>query len=228
MVVALPRPVGPWPSDLGLGAVDAQLDPVGGGVGEDIRQGVQPHAGGIGDGEATPGQQRSDLVHRAGDGGAVHLVQHRQGLVGQLEAEDHQGDQEPVAKAQAVVGAGAGGAPAWVAAALLEGGGPGLGQLDGQLGQVLLVQPGEARMGKGRTSPCWRRHPRMITPCGPSHARQGDAHDHRALAHQVVRLTQQCPGWSPSCARPMPGTPRSCDADDVGRSTGGEEGGGDV
>jgi hypothetical protein len=132
---------------------------------------VQPHAGGIGGGEATPGQQRSDLVHRAGDGGAVHPVQHRQGLVGQLEAEDHQGDQDPVAEAQAVVGAGAGGAPAWVAAALLGGGlvggGPGLGQLDGQLGQVLPGQPGEARMGEGRTGPCWRRHPRMITPCGP-------------------------------------------------------------
>lgn len=55
---------------------------MGGGVGEDIRQGVQPHAGGIGGGEATPGQQRSDLVHRPGDGGAVHPVQHRQGLVG--------------------------------------------------------------------------------------------------------------------------------------------------
>jgi hypothetical protein len=151
--------------------------------------------------------------------------------VGQLEAEDHQGDQDPVAEAQAVVGAGAGGALPWVAAALLEGGlvggGPGLGQLDGQLGQVLLVQPGEARMGEGRTGPCWRRHPRMITPCGPSHARQGDAHDHRA--HQVVRLTQQRPGWSPSCAKAHAVNAESLrDADNAGRSTGGEEGGGDV
>ena len=68
---------------LGWGrGVDLIGERFGGGVGEDIRQGVQPHAGGIGGGEATPGQQRSDLVHRAGDGGAVHPVQHRQGLVG--------------------------------------------------------------------------------------------------------------------------------------------------
>jgi hypothetical protein len=75
---------------------------------------------------------------------------HGQGLVAQLEAEDHQGDQEPVTEDQAVVGAGARGALAWVAAALLEGalvrGGPGVGQLDGQLVQVLPGQPGEDRM----------------------------------------------------------------------------------
>jgi hypothetical protein len=60
-------------------------------------------------------------VHRAGDGGAVHPVQHGQGLVGQLAAQDHQGGQDPVAEGQAVVGSGAGGALAWVAAALLQG-----------------------------------------------------------------------------------------------------------
>ena len=38
-------PVGPGPADLGLGAVDAQLDPVGGGVGDHVGQGAQPHPG---------------------------------------------------------------------------------------------------------------------------------------------------------------------------------------
>ena len=105
-------------------------------------------------------------MDRAGDGGVVHPGQHRQGLVGQLEAQDHQGDQHPVTEDQLVVGAGAGGALTWVAAALLEGalvgGGPRVGELDGQVGKVLPGDPGEDRMGHGRTGPCWRRHPRMM------------------------------------------------------------------
>jgi hypothetical protein len=84
--------------------------PAGGGVGDHICQGVHPHAGCIGDGEATPGQQRSDLVDCAGDGGAVHPVQHCQGLVGQLGPQDYQGDQHPVTEHQPLAGSGAGGA----------------------------------------------------------------------------------------------------------------------
>jgi len=74
------------------------------------------------------------------------------------------------------VGAGTGGTPTWVAAALLEGGlvggGPRLGQLDSQLGEVLAGQAGEDRMGEGRTGPCWPGHPRMMT-CGPQWNRIG-------------------------------------------------------
>ena len=118
-------------------------------------------------------------MHGAGDGGAVNAGQHRHGLVGQLQAQDHQGDQHAVTEDQAVVGAGPGGTLAWVAAALLEGalvgGSPRVGQLDDQLGQVLPGQPGEDRMGEGRTGPCWRRHPRMMTvrpvSCPPGDAR---------------------------------------------------------
>jgi hypothetical protein len=76
--------------------------------------------------------------------------------VGQLEAQDHQGDQHVVAEDQLVVGAGAGGALAWVAAALLQGalvgGGPGASQLDGQVGEVVPGDPGQDRMGQGRTA----------------------------------------------------------------------------
>jgi hypothetical protein len=106
-------------------------------------------------------------VNGAGDGGAVHPAQHRQRVVGQLEAQDHQGGQHPVAEDQLVVGAGADGTLTRVAAALLEGalvrGGPRVGELGGQLAQVLPRQPGEDRMLKGRTGPCWSRHPRMMT-----------------------------------------------------------------
>jgi hypothetical protein len=43
-----PRAVGTRPADLGLGAVDAQFDPLGSSVGDHVRQGVQPHAGASG------------------------------------------------------------------------------------------------------------------------------------------------------------------------------------
>jgi hypothetical protein len=77
-----PSTVRPGPPDLGLGPIQAKVDAFGGGVGEHIRQGVQPHTWHGGDGDATLGQQRPDLVDRAGNGGAVHPIQHRQGLGG--------------------------------------------------------------------------------------------------------------------------------------------------
>lgn len=132
------------------------------GVGHHVGQGPKAHAGHAWDGEAALGQQGSDLVDGAGNGGAVHPVQHRQGLVGQLEPQDHQGGQHPIGEDQLVVGAGTGGTLAWVAAALLEGalvgGGPRVGELGDQLAQVLPRQPSEDRMLKGRTGPCWPRH----------------------------------------------------------------------
>jgi hypothetical protein len=151
----------------GFGAVQAQPGAFAGGVGDHVGQGPQPHAGPAGDREAPRGKQRAQLMDRAGDGGAVDLVQHGHGVVGQLQSQDDEGGQQPVAEDQPVVGAGAGAAPPRVAAALpqgtLVGGGPRVGQLDGQLGEVLPGQPGAARMGEGRTGPWWSRHPRMIT-----------------------------------------------------------------
>jgi hypothetical protein len=88
----------------------------------------------------------------AGNGGAVHPVQHRQGVVGQLEPQAHQGGQDPVTEDQLVMGPGAGGTLTPVAAALLEGtlvgGGPGVGELGDQVAQVLLRQSGEAIEGR--------------------------------------------------------------------------------
>jgi hypothetical protein len=137
--------------DLGLGAVDAQLHAGGRRVGDHIRQGPQPQRGLAGHGEAAGGQQRADLADGAGDGGAVDPEQYRQGLVRQLQAQHDQGGQHPVAQDQPLVGAGAGGAAAWVAAAVgqrgLVLGGPGVGQLGDELAQVLPGDAGEARMG---------------------------------------------------------------------------------
>jgi hypothetical protein len=48
----------------------------------------------------------------------------------------------------------------------LVGGGPRVGKLVDQVGEVSPGQPGEDPMGEGRTGPCWREHPRMM-PVGP-------------------------------------------------------------
>jgi hypothetical protein len=92
------------PADLRLGGVQAQLNAAGVGVGDHVGQGPQAQARLAGDGEAAGGQQRPDLVDGAGDGGAIHPVQHRQGLVRELEAQNHEGHQDPVAEDQPVAG----------------------------------------------------------------------------------------------------------------------------
>jgi hypothetical protein len=76
--------VRPRPANLGLGGVEAQLDPAGVGVGDHVGQGPQAQARLARDGKAAGGQQRPDLVDRASDGRAVHPVQYRHGLVGKL------------------------------------------------------------------------------------------------------------------------------------------------
>jgi hypothetical protein len=85
----------------------------------------------------------------------------------ELEAQDDQGGQHPVGERQPVGRAGAGGAAAWASTSLVQGGlvggGPGVGKFDGQVGEVLPGQPGKDTMGEGRTGPCWREHPRMMT-----------------------------------------------------------------
>jgi hypothetical protein len=110
-----------------------------------------------------------------------------------LEAQDHQGDQDAITEDQAVVGSGTGGALAWVVTALLEGGlvggGPGAGQLDGQVGKVLPGDPGEDRMGEGRTGPCWRRHPRMMT-VRPASGSPATAHDQPRRSLQIGQAGQ--------------------------------------
>ena len=63
------------PADLHLGAVGAQGDAFGGGVGEDIGQRMQPQARVAGHREAAGRQQRPDFLDGPGDGGAVHAVE---------------------------------------------------------------------------------------------------------------------------------------------------------
>src|SRR5262249_49139921 len=66
-------------ADLDLGTVQPNYEALGGGVGQHVGQSVQAYSGG--GGEPAAGQQREDLADRGGDGGAVHAVEHGQGLV---------------------------------------------------------------------------------------------------------------------------------------------------
>ena len=145
---------GTGPSDLHFGAVQADGDAAGGRVGEQVGQGPQPDAGLSGDGEPAGGQQRPDLMNRAGDRGPVHPVQLRQGLMRELKAQVNQGGDNPVGERQAVVRASAGGALALVPAALKQpvfpGGGPRHGQFLDEPGQMRAGPPSPNTIRQGR------------------------------------------------------------------------------
>ena len=69
---------GPQRSAVGVGG---DGDSFGGGVGQDVGEGVQTlPGGGV---EAPVGQQRPDLADRIGHGGAVHTVEQAESLVRQ-------------------------------------------------------------------------------------------------------------------------------------------------
>ena len=107
-----------WAADLHLGAVDAQLHALGGGVGEHIGQRPQPQPGLAGHGEPAGREQRPDLPHGPGDGGAVHPVEQRERGVRELEPQHDQGGDHPVGERQLLAGARALGAQPVLAPAL--------------------------------------------------------------------------------------------------------------
>ena len=142
-------------ADLDLAAVGPQPDAAGGGVGEYVRQRVQPRAGR--GGITPPGQQRADLAHGAGDRGPVHAIHHRQRGVRDLQPQHRQGHQHPVGEGQVLAAPGARGpqpVPATAGTQVrLPAGLPRAGQLSHDPAQVVTGDPGEGRMAQGRTSP---------------------------------------------------------------------------
>ena len=74
-----------------LGAVQAQLNTLRGGVGEDVGQRVQTQSRLARDSEAPGSEERADLMDGPRDGGAVHAVEDGEGGVRKLEPQDHQG-----------------------------------------------------------------------------------------------------------------------------------------
>ena len=145
-------------ADLHLGAVDAQVHALGRGVGEHVGQRPQPQPGLAGHGEPAGRQQRPDLIHRPGDGGAVHPVKHRQGGVRELEPQHDQGGDDPVSERQLTARARALSAQPVPAAAplpqprlLLRQ--PRLRQLLDQLAQAATRQASADTMRQGRAGP---------------------------------------------------------------------------
>jgi geranyl diphosphate 2-C-methyltransferase len=151
------RPPRPGPADLHLGAVDPQPYPLGGGVGEHVRQGAQPQPGLAGHREPAGGQQRPDLVHRPGDGRPVHLVEDRQRRMRQLEPQDDQGGDHPVRERQLMTRARACGAQPVMAPALpqprLLPGQPRRGQLLDQRAEPAAADTSADTVRQGRTGP---------------------------------------------------------------------------
>jgi hypothetical protein len=155
--------------------------------------------------------------HRAGDGGAVDPVERRQRLVGQLGAQADQRDQHPVGQYQPLARPGTRRAPTRVATSLPQGalvdGDPWAGELGGQVGEVVPGDPGEDRMGEGRTGPCWRGHLRMITPAALAMPAATLTGRRSAWKRATVRRASTAPGCGPTvrgsaCVRAVPaGTP---------------------
>ena len=182
--------------DLHLGAVDPQVDALGGGVGEHVGQRAQPQPGLAGHGEPAGGQQRPDLAHGAGDGGAVHPVKHRQRGVRELEPQDDQGGDDPVGERQLVVRARALGAqprscprrprsrdscgattgPASSAISLPSGGGGGRCRYDATRPRGPILTTHLDRSARPLTFPGPTRQDQPLRPGSP-------------IAHQVVTST---------------------------------------
>ena len=143
--------------DLHFGAVHSQLDALGGGIGEHVGQGAQPHAGLSGHGEPAGREQRPDLLDRAGDCGPVDPVQLGQCRVRELEPQVNQGGDNAVGERQVVVRARAGGPLALVSPAAAQPAFPGFhprpGQFLDELAQRSAADPGADTMRQGRAGP---------------------------------------------------------------------------
>ena len=189
-----------------------QPDAAGGGVGEYVRQRVQPGAGR--GGITPPGQQRADLAHGAGDRGPVHAIHHRQRGVRDLQTQHRQRDQHPVGEHQA----GPRPAPAArrpVTAAALPQAGlaaalPRPGEFGDQPAQVVTGDPDEGRMAQGRTGPGLLRHQFMVL-CGPLLSERPTRRDYQVSAsarrycapRRYQRLRRR-PRLAKTCTAPGP------------------------
>ena len=152
-----------------------------------VGQRVQPQPGLAGHGEAAGRQQGPDLMHRPGDGGAVHPVKQGESGVRELEPQHDQSRNDPIGERQLTVRARALSAqPVPVTAPLPQPRfllrGPRRGKLGDQLAQAATWQTGTDTMRQGRAGPS-RRHI-LIVPRGPSRSRQR----HTKISHYARDL----------------------------------------
>ena len=107
--------------------------------------------------------------NRAGDGGAVHAVPHREGLVRHCQPQPGQGDQQPVAQGQGWRVSGAGPAVTVpLATSAVQPTFPRRAERCCQFGdksvQVVAGDAGEDRMGQGRTGLLDRHKSETVRP----------------------------------------------------------------
>jgi hypothetical protein len=135
---------------------------MGGGVGEDVREGVKPQVRVAGNGEPAGGGQRPDLADRAGDGRAVHPEELCQGRVRELEPQVNEGDDDPVGEGQLVIRPGARGTQPVVTTAFTQPGlfsdHPGAGQASDEPAEAPRLQAGEDTLGQGRAGQVLRHN----------------------------------------------------------------------
>lgn len=124
------------------------------GIGKDIRQRAKPHVGTAWHGEATGSQERADFVDGPGDRAAVHVVEHGQRRVWELEAQDDQSSDDTVGEHQLVTGSCASRTHAVVAPAVMQSPlfrcRPCVGQLADQLAESTALETSEDTVGQGR------------------------------------------------------------------------------
>ncbi len=96
----------PRPADLDLGGVQAQLDALGLGVGEHLRQCPQTRTRAIGNRASTLGQEGAYLPDRAGDGGAVNPEQQPKDSVRQVVPKMNECRRHSVDEHQTMAGTG--------------------------------------------------------------------------------------------------------------------------
>jgi hypothetical protein len=135
---------------------------VGGGVGEHVGQGMKPQARAVRDGEPAGREQGADLADRPGDRRPVHPVQPGQGRVGELVAQDDEGDDDAAGERQLAVRARAGGAQTLVTSAFkqpgLLAGGPLAGQAGDEPAEAARREAGEDTLAQGRAAQVLRHN----------------------------------------------------------------------
>jgi hypothetical protein len=178
------------PADLDLGGVQAELNALGLGIGEHVRECPQAQSRTVGDRASPLGQESTYLPDRAGDGGAVDAEQQPQHRVREVVPQVDEGSHQPVDEDQLMSGSGSRSPPPrpspCLVTATFDTGLPRLSQLLDQARQMTPRGPREQPMRQDRPID-HDRHKRIKPPTS------GNASP--ATTHQLVSA---CPGSSPA------------------------------
>lgn len=168
-------------ADLDLGGVQAELDALGLGAGEHIRQCPKTQARTVGDCAPPLGQQGAYFSDGPGDGGAVDTGQQPEDSVRKVMPQMNECGYQPVDEVQLVAGPGSRGplpgtTPSSMATAF-DSGLPRHGQLPDRTGQMMPRVPREQPMSENRPID-HDRHSRIMPPASNDTT--------PAITHQLV------------------------------------------